>query len=105
MCGRYSLSKKQMRVVSRYSQEGFVLFLQERFNIAPTQVVPTIHIFGGVPNRKDMRWGLQPSWSKAPIINAQAETVLEKRTFRDGVLNQRCLVPADGFYEWRGKVP
>ena len=50
---------------------------------------------------RDLSWGLRPPWSKRPLINAQAETLRQKPTFRDAFQNRRCLVPADGFYEWR----
>lgn len=105
MCGRYSLTKKQIRFASRFSKEELQLFLKERYNIAPTQTVPLIHIFGGELKSDDVRWGLQPAWSKAPIINAKCEGILGKRTFRESILHRRCLIPADGFYEWRGKTP
>jgi putative SOS response-associated peptidase YedK len=105
MCGRYTLTKKQIRFASRLSREELQLFLKERYNISPTQDVPVIHIIAGNLITEDIRWGLQPTWSKAPIINAQSEGILTKRTFRESVLQRRCLMPADGFYEWQGKTP
>ncbi|MDB6058913.1 MAG: hypothetical protein JWO95_2757 [Verrucomicrobiales bacterium] len=105
MCGRYTLTKKQLRFASRFSTEELQIFLKERYNIAPTQTVPLIHIVGGKLVTEEIRWGLQPVWSKAPIINAQCEGILNKPTFRQSVLQRRCLMPADGFYEWQGKTP
>lgn len=105
MCGRYTLTKKQLRFASRFSKEELQIFLKERYNIAPTQNVPVIHIIAGKLITEEIRWGLQPTWSKAPIINAQCETILQKPTFRQSILQRRCLMPADGFYEWRGKTP
>jgi putative SOS response-associated peptidase YedK len=105
MCGRYSFTKKELRFVSKFSPGELRLFLQQQFNIAPTQTVPVIHVLGGALVKRDLRWGLQPPWSKAPIINAQCETLLQKPTFRDAFLHRRSLVPSDGFYEWRGKAP
>lgn len=105
MCGRYTLSKKQVRFVRRLPYDELVLFLSERFNISPTQDVPYIRALNGKLVTGAMRWGLQPVWSKAPIINAQCEGILKKPTFRLSVLERRCLMPADGFYEWRGKTP
>jgi putative SOS response-associated peptidase YedK len=105
VCGRYTLTKKQLRFASRFSTEDLQLFLKERYNISPTQIVPLIHIVGGNLVTEEMRWGLQPSWSKTPIINAQCEGILKKPTFRQSILQRRCLLPADGFYEWRGKTP
>jgi putative SOS response-associated peptidase YedK len=81
---------------------GDIPFFAPRYNIAPSQEVPII-----VRNEvKPMRWGLVPSWAQDPsigqrMINARAETLLEKPSFKQLVPTRRCLVPADGFYEWR----
>ena len=78
-----------------------------RYNIAPTQPVPVIRQNPKEPRRELslMRWGLIPSWAKdmssaAMMINARSETAATKPAFRDPLANRRCLVPADGFYEW-----
>ncbi len=105
MCGRYTLTKKQLRFASRFSHEELQIFLKERYNIAPTQTVPIIYIIAGKLISEEIRWGLQPVWSKAPIINAQCEGILKKPAFRQSVLQRRCLMPSDGFYEWQGKTP
>ncbi|MEK7216204.1 MAG: SOS response-associated peptidase, partial [Chloroflexota bacterium] len=78
-----------------------------RYNIAPTQPVLCVVARGGERATEDLRWGLVPSWAKNlkaghTMINARAETVGEKPAFRDALAKRRCLVPADGFYEWRG---
>jgi putative SOS response-associated peptidase YedK len=93
--------------------EGMSEGFQPRFNIAPTQPVAVIPNDG--KNRLDFFvWGLIPSWAKDPsignrMINARAETLLEKPSFRNAFRRRRCLVLADGFYEWRkdahGKTP
>ncbi len=75
------------------------------FNIAPTQSSPIL-LDDGIRRVKPMRWGLIPSWSKdmsfgARMINARAETVLEKPSFRNLVPNRRCIVISDGYYEWQ----
>ena len=82
-----------------------------RFNIAPGQFAPVIRLDDGKPRGNDLRWGLIPCWAKdAKIafqcINARSETVAEKPAFRSAFKSRRCLVPADGFYEWlpRSKV-
>jgi putative SOS response-associated peptidase YedK len=79
-----------------------------RFNIAPTQQVPAIRRDAKKPERvlSSMKWGLIPSWSKdagvgARMINVRSETAMSKMAFRDPVRKRRCLVPADGFYEWK----
>jgi len=86
---------------------------QPRYNIAPSQEIMAVP---GTPQKKVgwFRWGLIPSWAKDPkigykMINARGETVSEKPSFRDACRKRRCLIPADGFYEWKkegdGKVP
>jgi len=80
------------------------VFLTPRFNIAPTQMVPVVLAADGLRQFSPMRWGLTPPWAtkeKSPpaLINARGETLEEKVSFK-GLLEQRCLVPADGYYEW-----
>jgi len=79
-----------------------------RYNIAPTQPVLTVRKEQGKKSRKftTMRWGLIPSWAKdisigARTLNARSETVATKPAFREPIRTKRCLMPADGFYEWR----
>ncbi|HYY72806.1 MAG TPA: SOS response-associated peptidase, partial [Candidatus Bathyarchaeia archaeon] len=77
-----------------------------RYNIAPSQDVPVIVHKEGRNELRPMRWGLVPSWSQDPsvgqrMINARSETLLDKASFKQLVSSRRCLVPADGFYEWR----
>jgi putative SOS response-associated peptidase YedK len=125
MCGRYSLRLSWSDLVKIYGITARTsLNLQERYNIAPTQDVPIIRRAGGpeagpqiqegraisprAGNREIVlaRWGLIPPWSKGPdpkfpMINARAETVTEKPAYREAFRRRRCLVPADGFYEWQ----
>ena len=79
-----------------------------RYNIAPTQPIPVIRQNPKEPVRELslVRWGLIPSWSKDPsiaarMINARSETAATKPAFRDALKSRRCLIPADGFYEWK----
>jgi putative SOS response-associated peptidase YedK len=77
-----------------------------RFNIAPTQPVPVVILENGARHFRLMRWGLIPAWVKDPrqfalVINARAETVLDKPAFKNAMKRRRCLLPADGYYEWR----
>ncbi|HUE12881.1 MAG TPA: SOS response-associated peptidase, partial [Planctomycetaceae bacterium] len=83
--------------------------LSPRYNIAPTQNVAVIRQDGKSRQLALMRWGLVPSWSKdpkggPPIINARAETIATKPSFRTAFMRRRCLIPADGFYEWQKKA-
>ena len=76
-------------------------------NIAPTQPVPVVIIENGARHFRLMRWGLIPAWVKDPrkfalLINARAETVTEKPAFKNAIRRRRCLIPADGYYEWQG---
>ena len=106
MCGRYSLATGMHGLDERFTFRGEGLSLHLRFNIAPTQQVLTV-VNDGQENRGElMRWGLVPFWAKdikvgARMINARAETVAESRAFKRPLQRQRCLVLADGFYEWR----
>jgi putative SOS response-associated peptidase YedK len=105
MCGRFTLAESPEKVAKAFGTE--VPQFPARFNIAPSQPVGVI-----VQNRDNskrefrlMLWGLIPSWSKDPsktqFINARSETVSEKPSFRTAYKYRRCLIPADGFYEWQ----
>jgi putative SOS response-associated peptidase YedK len=107
MCGRYSMTKSGDGVALRVRVKP--LALAPRYNIAPTQMAPVI-LIDKEPAMKLLRWGLVPSWAEdesvgARLINARAETLQEKPAFRQAFARQRCLVLADGYYEWQGKQP
>jgi putative SOS response-associated peptidase YedK len=105
MCGRYTLSKLEQLLRQFPAIIPLPPGLMPRFNIAPTQPVPVIA--NNHPDRVELfQWGLIPSWSKdsscsGRMINARAETLAERPSFRTALKRRRCLVPADGFYEWR----
>lgn len=108
MCGRYSLTGPNPGVLrSRFAGLGETVELRPRFNIAPTDpVVAVTSSREGVPRGELLRWGLVPHWAKDPklgakMINARSETVAEKPAFRDAFARRRCLVLADGFFEWQ----
>ncbi len=114
MCGRYSLTTPPQALAKIFGVKGALPNLAPRYNIAPTQSAPVVRLGGAGRELVQMRWGLVPSWSQGPderfsMINARAETVAEKPAFRDAYRARHCLVPADGFYEWRagpgGKDP
>jgi putative SOS response-associated peptidase YedK len=100
MCNRYALSKKQERFILQ-EYETLDLYFTERFNIAPTQSAPVVLVENGKQVSRDMKWGFIPKWSKAPVTNAQFETLAEKRMFKEAFETRRCLIPASGFYEWQ----
>jgi putative SOS response-associated peptidase YedK len=105
MCGRYSITAAPEAMRRLFNFED-VPNLPPRWNVAPTQAAPVVRETDGVRRLDQLRWGLVPSWSKdmsgaARMINARAETVAEKPAFRAAFRQRRCLVPADGFYEWQ----
>ena len=107
MCSRYSLTSPP-EAVRAYFGYGDTPNFPARFNIAPTQPSPwSLRDREGLRRFRLMRWGLLPSFVKDPkrfptLINARAEDALEKASFRHAMRYRRCLVPADGFYEWTG---
>ena len=113
MCGRYSLIADLGELARRFEFDGDWLAFEATYNVAPTQEVLTV-VGGEVRRAGFMRWGLIPHWAKSAsigsrMINARAETIVEKPAFRDALRRRRCLVLADGFYEWQrigtGKRP
>ncbi len=107
MCGRFSQTASPEVIAQQFSLNDPPLF-KPRYNIAPSQSIAAIRIERDTTTRKlvMLRWGLIPSWAKdAKIgnqcINAKAETVAEKPSFRSAFKKRRCLVIADGFYEWQ----
>ena len=105
MCGRFTASFEFREIKVRWNLPGDLSFTP-RYNIAPSQSVPVIIKVESGNEAKLMKWGLVPSWASDPsignrMINARAETLLEKPSFRNFVSQRRCLIPADGFYEWR----
>ncbi len=107
MCGRYRLSRRKQIIEEHFDSADWQDDWSPRYNIAPTQSVPVIRQHPKEPVRQisTMRWGLIPAWSKdasgaAKMINARSETAATKPAFRDPLKHRRCLIPADGFYEW-----
>ncbi len=108
MCGRFTLTNPDPNVIAKtFALDAVPAELSARFNAAPTQSIATvIHDAEGQNHLALMHWGLIPSWSKdlsgaSKMINARAETVATKPAFRVALSKRRCLVIADGFYEWR----
>lgn len=104
MCGRYTLSAKLSALTEVFDVPPPGFEQEPRFNIAPGQQAPVVAADGRGPRMGLMTWGLVPGWMEDPgrgLINARAETVGTKRSFRASYARRRCLIPADGFYEWR----
>jgi putative SOS response-associated peptidase YedK len=108
MCGRYRLSRRKQILEEQFGAEPWADDWTPRYNIAPTQPVPVLRQHPQEPTRQLslMKWGLIPHWAKdrsgaARMINAKSETAAIKPAFRDPLKLRRCLIPADGFYEWK----
>ena len=113
MCGRFAFYSPAEATARLFGASGS-LDIKPRYNIAPTQEIAAIRPQDDSRELVALRWGLVPFWAKDPsignrMINARAETVAEKPAFRAAYRRRRCLVPADGFYEWKkerqGKTP
>jgi putative SOS response-associated peptidase YedK len=107
MCGRYRLSRRKEIIEQYFESAPWDDDWEPRYNIAPTQSVPVLRQHPKQPVRQLalMKWGLIPHWAKDPsiaasTINAKSETAATKPAFRDSLRLRRCLIPADGFYEW-----
>ena len=109
MCGRfarYSLSRELERYFNAHPS---TFEIQPNYNVAPTQEIPVIVLQEDERHIKKRHWGLVPFWAKdisigSRMINARVETVTSKPAFRAALKQRRCLIPANGFYEWFGKA-
>jgi putative SOS response-associated peptidase YedK len=106
MCGRYTQTADIATLQRRFGFADSLIALKPRYNIAPSQDAPVVVAEKGARALRLYRWGLVPSWAKDPaighkMINARAETAAVKPSFKRPLERSRCLVAADGFYEWR----
>ncbi len=113
MCGRFALHNDESEIITRFGVQETLFDLKPRYNIAPTQQIAVI-TQETVRTLAGYKWGLIPSWAKdtqmaSKMINARSETLLEKPSFRKSLISKRCLIPANGFYEWqqvgKSKIP
>jgi putative SOS response-associated peptidase YedK len=105
MCGRYVIKSPPAAIRALFGYPEQPNF-PPRYNVAPTQPVPIVRLAEGKRQFALARWGFIPGWVKDPktvslLINARAESALDKPAFRNAMRRRRCLIPADGFYEWR----
>jgi len=112
MCGRYTLASSPDELIETFAVPGLTFDYRPRYNIAPGQDAPIVAEDARGRRIGLLRWGLVPSWAdevNRGFINARGESVGETPSFRDGFVERRCVVPADGFYEWRAvgqaKIP
>ncbi len=108
MCGRF-VTRNQAAIERYFNVSSHQYTLVDRYNVAPGTDVPVIRLIGGERVMTGMRWGLIPWWAKDPnigykMINAGAETAAIKLAFRSAYEARHCLIPADGFYEWKRDV-
>ncbi len=105
MCGRFAQRSDPKRLAKEFKVSE-VPDIEARYNIAPTQDILAVRESEGGREMTFLKWGLIPSWAKdasigARLINARSETVEEKPSFRQAFKQRRCIIPADGFYEWQ----
>jgi putative SOS response-associated peptidase YedK len=106
MCGRYTVIHNVEAIARRFDVAVPELAIPSSHNVAPTNGVPIVAIEGGRREMLYAQWGLVPFWAKDPeigarLINARSETLSEKASFKYAFSRRRCLVPSDGFYEWK----
>jgi putative SOS response-associated peptidase YedK len=111
MCGRFDRRQEEYEVIDRFDIQQSLFKVEPRFNIAPTQMLAVVTEHSP-RTLEGMKWGLIPHFIRASVggfINARAETLAEKPSFRMPLKHRRCLIPASGFYEWKkrpdGKQP
>jgi putative SOS response-associated peptidase YedK len=105
MCGRYVVSSTPQQLALDFDAVLGIEDYPPDYNVAPTKPVPAVAVRGGQRVLSTLRWGLIPFWAKDPgigakMINARVETAAEKPAFREAFARRRCLLPADGYYEW-----
>jgi putative SOS response-associated peptidase YedK len=109
MCARYVITSPADAVRALFDYDERPNF-PPRYNVAPTQPIPVVRLVDRKRSFALVRWGFLPAWVKDPkmfslLVNARGESVLDKPSFRNAMRRRRCLVPADGFYEWRTVRP
>ncbi len=100
MCSRYELNARARELIDRFALVGTAPAMPASAELRPTNQAPVIIADGGKATLRSARWGLPAPWDGKPLINARAETLTERKTFRP-LLGQRCLVPATAYFEWR----
>lgn len=107
MCGRYTITVTMEELMARYFvNDSTIINYSPKYNAAPMQQIPAVINTGSSNKLGELRWGLVPSWAKddkigSKMINARAESLLEKPSFKRLVSTRRCIIPSDGFYEWK----
>ena len=108
MCGRYTLASPSEELLEVFDVPALTFEYFARYNVAPGQSAPVVAADNHGRRAGLLTWGFAPAWMDEPgtgFINARAESVATKASFREAYRRRRCLVPADGFYEWKDKAP
>ncbi|WP_339281329.1 SOS response-associated peptidase [Paenibacillus sp. FSL H8-0282] len=109
MCGRYTITVTMEELMVRYfANDSTIIHYAPTYNAAPMQQIPAVINTGSSNKLGELRWGLVPSWAKddkigSKMINARAESLLDKPSFKRLVSSRRCIIPSDGFYEWKAQ--
>lgn len=106
MCGRFTLHHSASEIAQRFEVQRVLFDVEPRFNIAPGTEIPVVTLDSQGRKLEGLRWGLVPFWAKDAsmgnkMINARVETLAEKASFKYALTRRRCLIPADGFFEWK----
>ncbi|MEK3837362.1 SOS response-associated peptidase [Paenibacillus sp. FSL R7-0128] len=107
MCGRFTITITLEEILSHYLiDDSKTATLQPNYNVAPMHNIPAVIATNDGKRLEELRWGLVPFWAKddkvgSKMINARAETVAQKPAFKRLLKSKRCIIPADGFYEWK----
>lgn len=106
MCGRFTITIDEEMLLNTFELMNIPFAYERSYNVAPSHMIPAIIADRGTNRIGQLKWGLVPSWAKDPaignkLINARAETLLDKPSFKQLVHRKRCIIPADGFYEWK----
>ncbi len=107
MCGRYTLLSQADKLKKHYNLAKLPKDIRQNFNVAPGQILPVVHADEqGKPVLEMMKWGFIPVWAKDPnmgykLINARDDGIFDKPMWRNVIKKKRCLIPANGFYEWQ----
>lgn len=106
MCGRFTITIDEEMLMNTFELMNIPFAYERSYNVAPSHMIPAIIADRGMNRVGQLKWGLVPSWAKDPamgnkLINARAETLLDKPSFKQLVHRKRCVIPADGFYEWK----
>ncbi|MDZ8119781.1 SOS response-associated peptidase [Pontiella agarivorans] len=104
MCGRFTQTKIRKEIIEQLNGIELPPLFQRRYNVAPTQRIAVIRQ-QNPSSAEESIWGFANPRSGAPIINARSETLTERPMFKHLIFTHRCLIPADGFYEWKGRQP